>query len=762
MNDHLSKDPDREERLNEVLLDYVEAAQAGRAPDRRRLLAEHPDFRLELEEFFAGHDAVERLAAPLRTRGSGDPPRPRQEFSTVVQTKGTPPESNSGLGQLGDFRLLREVGRGGMGVVYEAEQISLRRRVALKVLPFAAAIDSRQLQRFQNEALAAAHLRHEHIVPVFAVGSDRGVHFYAMQFVDGQSLADLIAGLRRPAGEIPPEKPSTPPRGGRAETTGPFVSPLAETRVTSTGRPVTGSAFPGHPGGRGYYRWVAALGRQAAEALEHAHQAGIVHRDVKPANLLLDSQGSLWITDFGLAQMGTDAGLTMTGELLGTLRYASPEQALARRGLIDHRSDVYSLGATLYELLTMRPIFDGADRHELLRQIAEQEPRPLREADRSIPDELEMVVLKAVSKEPGDRYATAQDLADDLQRFLEDRPVRARRPSPSEKAFKWARRHRAVVGSALAALVLTAAGLAVATVLTARAYDRERDKANEADVQRARAEESFRQARQTVDRFAQIGEEELAGRPELEPLRRRLLESALAYYQDFLDQRRDDPSTQQELEASRARAERILGELATLMGAARYFPLHRKEVWDELGLSQEQREALSGIAARWRQAFKESFGQVPGKWEGRRLALAKEQEELVTKLTDAQRRRWNQLAIQFSGVFAFSDPAVVEGLHLTPEQQEEIRKHQVEVRSFGPIFGPPGAGPGGPRGKPPDGSDRPRHDDERRHGEPWKHGAQVREKVLELLTREQRARWEKLIGAHFAEADAPPSPPDQR
>ena len=364
--------------------------QVGQQPDRVELLADHPELRDDLEEFFAGHDEMERLAAPLRD--DAERAAPSQPIAS---------DSPSDMGQLGDFRLLREAGRGGMGVVYEAEQISLRRRVALKVLPFAAALDPRQLQRFKNEALAAAHLRHENIVPVHAVGEERGVHYYAMQFVEGRSLAHIIADLRLQMADL-----SGPSAG---DSTSP-VAALATERST---------------GSRRYFDWVARLGRQAALALEHAHAVGIVHRDIKPANLLLDPQGQLWITDFGLAQMAGDGGLTITGEVLGTLRYASPEQAQTRPGVVDQRSDVYSLGATLYELLMLRPIFEGRDRNELLRQIAQDEPRPPRSLHPSVPRELETIVLKALGKEPAERYATARELADDLERFLDNRPIRA-------------------------------------------------------------------------------------------------------------------------------------------------------------------------------------------------------------------------------------------------------------------------------------------------------------------------------------------------
>jgi serine/threonine protein kinase len=181
---------------------------------------------------------------------------------------------------------------------------------------------------------------------------------------------------------------------------------------------------------------VAELGVQAAEALDHAHGLGVIHRDIKPANLMLDAASRLWISDFGLARLQDDAGLTMTGDLLSTLRYMSPEQALARRGYLDHRTDIYSLGATLYELLTLQPAIDGQDRQEVLRKIAQDEPVPPRRHNPAIPRELETILLKAMNKEPGDRYATAQELADDLRRFLEDKPIRARRPTLWERAVK--------------------------------------------------------------------------------------------------------------------------------------------------------------------------------------------------------------------------------------------------------------------------------------------------------------------------------------
>jgi WD40 repeat protein len=364
-----------------------------------------------------------------------------------------------------------------MGVVYEAEQLSLGRRVALKVLPFAATMDPRQLQRFHNEARAAAGLHHTNIVPVFGVGSERGINYYAMQFIDGRTLTEVIAGLR-----------DDPPSAGSNEPTTAYATAAGTARAADTA-PVAAQATRPGPRDAAFFRRVAEWGAQAAEALEHAHSLGVVHRDVKPANLMIDSQGKLWVTDFGLARFGADSGLTMTGDLLGTLRYMSPEQALARHGLVDHRTDVYALGATLYELLTLRTVVDGKDRQEVLRRIAFEEPVPPRAVNRSLPADLETVVLKALAKEPSERYATAKELADDLRRFLADQPIRARRPTLAKRAGKWARRHQAAVLATGIALFAITAVLAVSSVKLMAAYQEEHDlkgKAEEAQREEAR------------------------------------------------------------------------------------------------------------------------------------------------------------------------------------------------------------------------------------------------------------------------------------
>jgi serine/threonine protein kinase/Tfp pilus assembly protein PilF len=433
--------------VGELVEDLANRLQAGEPVDIDVYLREHP---AQAERVRRLLPAVRALAELGSAAGSRDDP---------ASPPGADRERVSGL--LGDYRIVREVGRGGMGVVYEAEQVSLGRRVALKMLPLAAALDSRHLQRFHNEARAAAGLHHSNIVPVYGVGSERGIHYYAMQFIDGQTLASLIAQLRRSATRpVAPTGAATDPylpRSGAGAPDGESETPLAAALSTErAGR------------GREYFRTVAHWGVQAAEALDYAHQLGVVHRDIKPGNLLVEGRDQLWVTDFGLARIQSEASLTTTGDLIGTLRYMSPEQALAKRIPIDHRTDVYSLGATLYELLTLAPAFGGSDRQELLRQIAFEEPVPPRRLNRAVPGELETIVLKALEKGPQDRYATAQEMADDLERLLKDEPIRARKPPLWLRLRKWGRRHRALVASLVAGVLL----LLVVGVVMAFAYQR--------------------------------------------------------------------------------------------------------------------------------------------------------------------------------------------------------------------------------------------------------------------------------------------------
>jgi WD40 repeat protein/serine/threonine protein kinase len=378
--------------------------------------------------------------------------------------------------QLGDYQILREIGRGGMGIVYEAEQLSMRRKVALKILPLAAMLDPKRLERFHNEVRAAAALDHPHCVPIYAVGEERGVHYYAMKLIRGQSLARVIEELRNrdALADRPTMRSSTPP-STNGHAAGLSSRDMAETTRALETNGANGSviqtlSMSRSSRKRDYFRRIAELVSQAADALHHAHEQGVVHRDIKPGNLLLDSTGKLWVTDFGLARIEADAGLTMTGDFLGTLCYMAPEQATGKRPLMDHRVDVYSLGCTFYELLTLQPAFGGSDRAALLNKIASENPIPPRRIDPSIPVDLETIISTAMEKDPVDRYATAEELAADLRRFLENQPIRAEPPTFLERATKWCHRHSELSWAAAVMLLFATLVSTAAAVWISRLY----------------------------------------------------------------------------------------------------------------------------------------------------------------------------------------------------------------------------------------------------------------------------------------------------
>jgi tetratricopeptide (TPR) repeat protein len=411
------------------------------------------------------------------------------------------------------------------------------------VLPFAATLDARQLNRFKHEAQAAAQLHHNHIVPVHAVGCDRGVHYYAMQFIEGQSLAEVIQELR----ELSPLdlNDGRDAGGDGVRPAGAAGNPPDSSDTTQDAR--TGMVTPRFaildPKSLTYFRAVARLIVQAAQAFEHAHQFGVVHRDVKPANLLVDATGDLWITDFGLARGRTEQGLTRSEDMVGTLRYMSPEQALARRGLVDHRTDIYSLGVTLYETLTLEPAYTGTDRDELLQQIAQGAPRAPRQLRPSIPVALETIVLKAIAREPERRYASAQDLADDLERFLENRPIHAVRPTPRERLTMWCGRHKPMLMAAAALGMLAAVGLIACSIIIWREKEATKASAAEAQVQRRRAEANFTQALLGAWSLLQPLEEARPGdnSPRAMALRQELLKRAARFYLAFVHEESKDP-----------------------------------------------------------------------------------------------------------------------------------------------------------------------------------------------------------------------------
>lgn len=721
--------PDDDSRVVAALKEYMTAVEAGRKPNLRSFLELHQEIAPALAFSLQGLALVQSAAA--HTGGSHPP-----AHDIDPEIAGRP---------LGDFKLLREIGRGGMGVVYEAVQLSLNRRVALKVLSFAATLDTRQLERFRNEAHAAAQLHHNNIVPVYAVGCERSVHFYAMQLIDGPSLAQLIAELR--AG----------------------MNDAAATRNTSNGVPMASSAMspPNSPqvlqyacaglsqaytGRRAdYFRLIAKLGMQAAEALHYAHQKGVVHRDIKPANLLLDPGGQVWVTDFGVAQVYSgDNSLTRTGDLPGTLRYMSPEQASGRAVVLDQRTDVYSLGITLYELLTLERAFSAETREQLLQDVQATEPRALRSIAQSIPKELATIVGKAISKDPADRYSSAKDLADDLGRFLRDEPIQARPPSMIDKGIKWARRHRAVVAVAVAMLFVVAIGLSASTFLIARAraktqvaYDQERKQRTLAEANFRLAERNFRQATDVVQYFTHVARDEMAKDPSYNDLRRTMLERSLAYYQTFLDEHNDDSTTAHELSEASANVRGILTELSAFDSLFRSFVrqvlLSQEPVRAELSkLGPLAADSESGRLDAWGEAFKWSNDRdLSSEARGERVARIASDLELRQRraLSPNQFVRLEQITRQCFGAFAFSDSPVLDALSLTADQRSQVQSVLADLKSQ--LLRPRWPANGRPGSQAPAESFADVFDRVKTEG---------LTRILKILTPAQRQTWTTLVG----------------
>jgi WD40 repeat protein/predicted Ser/Thr protein kinase len=393
---------ERDARLDDILAAYLDEVEAGRAPDRRAWLAAHPDHAAELSAFFANHDHFGRLAAPLRPDVLPYP------------TRDPGPPDVARIGYFGDFELIRELARGGMGVVYEVRQVSLERVLALKMILEGRLAHESDVRRFRLEAEAAARLDHPNIVPIHEVGEHEGRHYFSMKLIDGGSLATHVPVLI------------------------------------------------GDP------RRAAQLVAEVARAVHYAHRRGILHRDLKPANILLDRDGRPHVTDFGLARrVEGDSGLTRTGVIVGTPSYMAPEQAEGRRDAVTTASDVHALGAILYELLTGRPPYRGETVLETLRQVREREPAHPKAFNASADRDLATIALKCLEKDPDRRYASADALAVELDRWLAGVPILARPVTPPERAVKWARRRPTAAALLVVAVLATlASGAAFRSIVS--------------------------------------------------------------------------------------------------------------------------------------------------------------------------------------------------------------------------------------------------------------------------------------------------------
>jgi serine/threonine protein kinase len=445
-------EPDgRERRLNAAIRELIEAREAGLEPDREAWLAKHQDLREELAEYLDTDD----------------------QLNWVVHGAG-PAEPASGV-RFGPYRIIREIGRGGMGIVYEAEEAGTGRRLALKVLPCSGLPDPAARERFDREAEALKRLGHPNVMPILDFLPLGRFSAIAMPLIEGRDLRTICHQLERAQ------------RGGSGGGLDPGRA-RPEYLVAHPDQPADTAKMGGDSPG---WRAIALIGLQAARALSHAHERGVLHRDVKPSNLVLDRAGRVLLTDFGLAgRVDVDQpDLTATGELAGTLRYLAPERL---RGWCDPASDVYSLGLTLYELLALRPAFDDVDRTRLLQAIATTTPPRLRKLRTDIPLDLETIVLKAIEKVPAHRYHTAEDLAEDLRRFVEGKPIQARRPGLIDRASRWTQQHGSVVAGGFAALFVISLILTISLV---RIRDEQQKALNAAKVASSEEQKALDAAR---------------------------------------------------------------------------------------------------------------------------------------------------------------------------------------------------------------------------------------------------------------------------
>lgn len=493
---------DQQRRLTELLDDYLQGLEQGEPVDVDQLIAENRDLESVLREYLAKLDNLHGIAAGFRKHDELEPLISGDSNASVQSL------------QLGDYTIIRQLGRGGMGIVYEARQRTLNRRVALKLLPMASMLDSRQIARFKNESYAAAQLQHPNIVPVHNVGVHRGIHYYAMQFIEGQTIDSWIASS-------------------------------VDTRSVTQ------------------WRESICFAIDIAHALQCAHECGIVHRDIKPSNLMLDHDGRAWVTDFGLARCQNDLSLTLSGDVVGTMRYMSPEQACGRAELVDQRTDVYSLGATLYEMLTGQAAVRGDDGPAVLQEIVSDSPPRLRRVMPHVPADLEVVLQKAMAKERDDRYTTAREFAEDLQAVLDNRPTLAKPPSLAKRASRWASRHRKSVMAASIGLTIGFVALFVGVLIFA-----EQNRSLKSSNQYAQL--YLHKAQEAVNELGSY-EAQLASVPGAERIRQSLLREILSYNQEFVAQAAGNEQLRGELALTHSRIGSLVRELESAQQSIPHF-----------------------------------------------------------------------------------------------------------------------------------------------------------------------------------------------
>lgn len=569
-----------QETLDAIAEEFALAIREGKNPSIDDYAQRHGDPSGELKTLLASVAMIEGLK-------SSSGPRSQNTMSS--------------LQQLDDYQIVRETGRGGMGVVFEAIHQSLGRRVAIKVLSYSLLDQPKHLARFRREARAAARLQHPNIVSVFGVGQSDDQHYFVMDYIRGVSLRQWLQSqmdgktLELPTDSISLSHSDSADTNIDLQSDATTTDSIDSQQTTPNQREITyaakiGQSIPTDSNSPSYFRWVAKIGATITDALDYAHGQGVLHRDIKPANLLLDQKGTIWIADFGLAKL-TEQDATMTTDVVGTPQYMAPESFESQ---YDAASETYCVGLTLYELITQRPAIEGKGTSDTIRKAIEGVTVSPRKLNPNIPRDLETIILKSTSVDPANRYAQAADFRDDLQRFLDDRPISARRTGPVERLYRWVRREPMIASLTTGIFASLVALAAVATAAywktnsaltdTQVAYQAAESSSELAIQQRELAQSNLQTAINAFDdisqKIVQRGSEpdaELLGditesvSPNVTDDDAAILQSLLVFFDELAENNGDNDQLKRQAAAARKRAGDIYIRLGQLSKADESF-----------------------------------------------------------------------------------------------------------------------------------------------------------------------------------------------
>lgn len=609
----------------------------GQTPDVQAYVDQHPAHAEELPDLLCSVAMIEGLK-----NYSPNSSVPDQRFADIDV-----PDF------LGEYRIVREIGRGGMGIVFEAVHETLGRRVAIKVMTVGSISNTKHLERFHREAVSAASLHHTNIASVFGAGEDNGLHFYVMEFINGQSISQILKGVSSGLDETVNfdatsgnQPPSTTRASGKNRCRESLT--IGDQIISAKER----------------YKWVADTGQQIADALAYAHEKNILHRDIKPANLVLDYQGTVWLTDFGLAKNIINDALTKTGDIIGTPQYMAPESF---SGNYDTRSETFCLGLTLYEMATLNPAFENSSPGQIIKAVTTSSPQPPKKIDSQLPRDLATIIEKSIAREPLHRYQTAAAMRDDLRAFIEDRPIAARKMSTWDHAVRFGRRNPLAAGLAvfsvvtLALLVIT---MSIGFAITRHALNRAE---SNVDIALEAFDQTFRQYitqgesesyGSDVYGFEQIGGIEKAITQE----DAQFVEKMLGYYQQLAI----DNKFSRDVQTQAATANRLVANVQRLIGQPEKSLISYQEALDEFETLARRRTRsldtlLSAVATRNEMA---SLLSSMGQWkQGLQLLFeSKDQLERHPRRDDpAMKLKWVQTINQITSghvkmIFGFELP----------------------------------------------------------------------------------------------------------